>query len=180
VGEYNPQGIAWAAGLFEGEGCLNVYRRARRGKTSGMTGSVQINLGTTDLDVVERFAQIVGVGAICRDIKPVRPEWKPMHKWSAYGFEKVQYVVAMFWPWLGERRRAKAREVLLAARYVQRKGDRQSCPNGHSYAGDNLMLEPIQRGDQHYFARRCKECRTVQARERARRRLGITPDRYRV
>jgi len=41
--------IAWAAGLFEGEGTLNVYRRSS-GKLQ-----VQVRLGMTDRDVVERF-----------------------------------------------------------------------------------------------------------------------------
>lgn len=99
----DPLEIAWAAGLFEGEGCFNAYIR-KSGKIQ-----VQARLTMTDQDVVER------------------------------------------------------------------------CPKGHELSGDNLVLEPFTaaNGNQ-YFVRRCREWRTLQGRERARKRLGIAPEHYRI
>jgi hypothetical protein len=56
--ERTTQHVAWAAGLFEGEGCWNAYVR-KGGKVQ-----MQVRLEMTDKDVVERFAAIVGCGAI--------------------------------------------------------------------------------------------------------------------
>jgi hypothetical protein len=45
--------IAWAAGLFEGEGTI-----------VDSTGSVQLRVKMTDLDVLERLLDVFGVGDI--------------------------------------------------------------------------------------------------------------------
>lgn len=167
--------IAWAAGLFEGEGTIGSYSSGRNG--AGQSITAHLRLGMTDRDVVERFAQVVGFGAI-----HVRPPGTNGHKaifaWQAYGFEKAQALTAMFWPWLGERRRAKARETIIATRATQAMGKRPCCPQGHPYS-ETLWLERIVRNGRVYFARRCRTCRQAQERARKRERLGITPERYR-
>jgi hypothetical protein len=89
----------------------------------------------------------------------------------------VREVIALFLPYMGERRREKALEVLSAgASVMPANGKRTHCPAGHAYDGENLVIE--MRGKQ--AVRRCKACDQRRSRERARRRLGITPDRYRV
>jgi hypothetical protein len=90
--------IAWAAGLFEGEGCF------------AWTGTPSVILGMTDRDIVERFAAIVGFGLLYEE--PRRPPEQTLYRWRANGFENVQAVLAMLWQWLGPRRRARAVEVL--------------------------------------------------------------------
>jgi hypothetical protein len=45
--------IAWAAGLFEGEGTI-----------VDSTGSVQLRVKMTDLDVLEKLFDVFGVGGI--------------------------------------------------------------------------------------------------------------------
>jgi hypothetical protein len=100
--------IAWAAGLFEGEGSFMVayapsYPRA-----------VVI---MTDEDVIRRFGAVVGLGNIrgpyTRKGQPAN-KWKPFWTWSVSGFEKTQAIYAMFWPWLGARRRQRGKELLSA------------------------------------------------------------------
>ncbi len=167
--------IAWAAGLFEGEGCWNAYqRREKNGKMQ-----VQARLAMTDEDVVDRFAAVVGFGTVRRNVirRPGSTD-KPLTEWYTQRRDTVRALIVMFLPYMGERRSARALAILDLGE-AHPLNERTHCPKGHPYEGENLVLEPIKRGDREYFARRCKICRTEQSRERARRRLGIQPDRYR-
>jgi hypothetical protein len=133
----------------------------------------------TDRDVVERFVAIVGVGKV-NPPRQIRPTDKPFHEWAVQNAPDVRAVIALLLPYLGQRRRAMALEVDAAAATIgPHKGQRTHCPKGHPYSGDNLVTEPIKRGDAEYVARRCKMCRNEQARNRKRVELGITPDRFR-
>ncbi len=173
--ERNPLEVAWAAGLFEGEGCVGIYPRPS-GKVQ-----IQIRLGMTDQDVVERFASIMGCGSI-RKGQPGTGGEKPIYEWCVYEAERVREIVELLRPHLGIRRLAKAEEVLrLGADIQSHNAKKTHCPAGHELVGDNLILEPIRRsGDRQYFARRCRECRTIQTRERMRRVKNISPDRFRT
>lgn len=168
--------IAWAAGLFEGEGSffLNQHQHGRR-------ASVAARLAMTDEDVVDRFAVIVGVGYRhkARDSGPAH--WKPLHGWATQAAPDVIFVAELFLPYLGQRRTAKAIEVIAAARMVEvPNGERTHCPQGHPYSGDNLVFETVGVGPKKHLARRCRECRRKGSRDRARRRLGTDPASYRV
>jgi len=96
--------IAWAAALFEGEGCFS--RSPGRG---GPTAT----LAMTDYDVVERFAAIVQVGSITGPKE--RPGGrKPILIWQVGSHEEFQHIVCLFWAWLGARRKERAHELLTA------------------------------------------------------------------
>lgn len=106
--------VAWAAGLFEGEGCFTMtdHAGASRRLTQG-----RIELAMTDEDDVRRFHAVMGFGAVDGPLqRPSRGSRKPYWRWRAWTFETIQATVAMFWPWLGARRRARAREVLSGLR----------------------------------------------------------------
>jgi hypothetical protein len=87
--------------LFEGEG--SFLREA---------GWLRLQIRMTDLDPLERFAEIVGsrvLGPYCyqQDDGSVRkPFWVVQ-----VNCRKVQPVVERMWPWLGTRRRARALEL---------------------------------------------------------------------
>lgn len=53
--------FAWAVGLFEGEGTIHAGRKGPRGASRSQR---RLCLGTTDLDVLQRFHAAVGVGKI--------------------------------------------------------------------------------------------------------------------
>jgi hypothetical protein len=90
--------IAWAAGLFEGEGCLTI--------TGGKAPTVQAILATNDEDVINRFRRIVGFGKI------YKYEQDREFRWVAGRHETVQALIAAFWPWLGSRRQTRAKTIL--------------------------------------------------------------------
>lgn len=112
---------AWCGGLFEGEGCFYGTRKNNRNRAT----SAAANLTMTDFDTVERFAAIIGAGSM--SIKPPIPNHKAALKWELHGFEALQAFTAFIWPWLGQRRRAKAVEVLAAANAQRVR--RRKCPH---------------------------------------------------
>lgn len=166
--------IAWAAGLFEGEGCFS-HRLQRNGNAQ-----VRVALAMTDRDAVERFAAFVGVGEVHGPkANPKQPGWRPVWEWYVQDSARVRAVIALLLPWLCERRRAKALEVDAIAAGILPQGEaRTHCRRGHPYSGDNVTVEPNPKTGG--TARRCRTCRRDQSRERARKRLGIRPENYRV
>jgi hypothetical protein len=106
--DWNREHLAWAGGLFEGEGNLSLQRKVRDRAVP------RAGLGMTDADSVYRFAESIQVG---RTYGPYeRPQGrKPIFNWQAVGFEETQALIALLWPWLGERRRERAKEILAGA-----------------------------------------------------------------
>lgn len=142
---------------------------------------MQIRLEMTDADVVERFADIMGCGNVSKR-RPQRPGWKPLYSWVVYEAEKVRACIEKLLPYFGERRTARAREVLRIGEGVRpHSAKRTHCPEGHPLSGKNLIKEPFKGSNgKQYTARRCRTCRRRQERARARKRLGISPDQFRV
>jgi hypothetical protein len=101
---FTPLDVAWAAGLFEGEGSFVFYatKTSKRRITASLT--------TTDEDVIRKFCSVVGLGVIYgpRCIGTNKPFWQ----WTTTTFEDTQAIVALFWRWLGARRKEKAKEVI--------------------------------------------------------------------
>ena len=97
--------IVWAAGLFEGEGCIDRDHRN--------PNSRRIQIAMTDLDVMERFVDVVGYGKLNGPYSyKTRPNNK--HFWQ-YKIEKrteVLRILKMFLPHFGKRRAAKAIEAI--------------------------------------------------------------------
>ena len=97
---------AWAAGLFEGEGsfCLASARRTQPNATLSMC----------DEGTVKRFHEVIGCGQFYGpwQNKGKGQNGAPYWRWSATSYENVQAALAMMWPWLSPRRRARGAEVL--------------------------------------------------------------------
>jgi hypothetical protein len=109
---YRRDELAWAAGLFEGEGCFSLLQ-GNKASTAG------INM--IDRDVIERFCRIVGFGRVYA--KPPREAHHKMQwQWKVASFEYFQATVALLWPWLGKRRKRRALEILRAKRRYFAKG----------------------------------------------------------
>lgn len=120
---------AWAAGLFDGEGCIVLDRSHAYRRQVGLT------LAMTDRDLVERFRDVVGGGTITIRPPDSGPRKQTLVVWRTGSFELSQYLIAALWPWLGERRRARAREVLtiVAAAQTRRRNQRRPA---HCVADD--------------------------------------------
>jgi len=103
---------AWAAGLFEGEGCICLMPETTRWGGNRRRPWVALSISSTDRDVLERFHMIVGVGGVTFHHRGARPHHKPCWAWHLSARDKVEALLSSFMPWLGQRRRAKAQEAL--------------------------------------------------------------------
>lgn len=98
--------LAWAAGLFEGEGCVTLTKR--RAPQSPTAVAV---LTSTDLDVVESFRTAVGLGSI-RALKQRQSHHKQAWEWRIQSFHNVNKLFQLLAPWLHERRTKRFKWVL--------------------------------------------------------------------
>ena len=55
--------LAWAAGIFDGEGCLRIYR-SRHGNSRRWSYGADLRVRMTGAVVIHRLREIFGVGAI--------------------------------------------------------------------------------------------------------------------
>lgn len=97
--------IGYAAGLFDGEGCLSTSPYAR---PSGLRHHCDIFLGMQNRAALERFQRVVGVGTITR-----------RHDLWMYWVSgaKSGHVVRMLLPYLTAKREAAALYVEFAATF---------------------------------------------------------------
>ncbi len=103
---------AWAAGLFEGEGCV-INRRRKPPQEKYWKRGLSVQMG--DGDVVQRFAAVVGAGSVrhqTNDI-PSRPDhWTTMWCWSCTNWPDIERILNELLPYLGMRRREAALALL--------------------------------------------------------------------
>ena len=163
--------LTLAAGFFNGEGCIGLYRGGPYTRTP------RISLSQKDPRELYRFLEIVGLGYIYH-----RPPRRGLNKISDYtigNHAPVQAIIAMLWLGLSEAKREQAIRVLSAWRIDQRAHRNRSkyrteCPHGHPYSEENTEW----RTDKYGVTRRhCLACRREvypQAkREAAKRRLAV-------
>lgn len=120
--------VAWAAGLFEGEGCISIYAEDRP----------RLSMAMTDRDVMERFQSIVGGllnGPLPRRMSRNGTLCQALWEWRLSGIDDVTRCLDAFLPYLGARRRARAADVI--AQYhesgVKRRPARGNRRTSHCY-----------------------------------------------
>jgi hypothetical protein len=151
--------VAWAAGLFEGEGCI-VYR----GRTAA-----ELILGTTDEDIAQRFAAVMGYGSVSTEERT--GTHKTLYRWYLSEGTKIAEVLTLLMPHFGARRRQRAADTLARLRDNRgRNGTKTHCPRGHEYTPENTAHSTS-------GSRTCIACRRERQRETARlkREAATTP-----
>jgi hypothetical protein len=137
--------IAWAAGLFEGEGCI---------ANGTSRHSVHLQLVMTDEDVVRRFHRIVGVGAVALREPPslVGRGCKTQWSWYVYSVEDVRRTLVEFLPYFGTRRRERAEQAFSTLSGNRgARALRTTCLRGHPYDENNTRYHAD-------GSRYCREC----------------------
>lgn len=98
--------LAWAAGFFDGEGCVTLCK-----------GYARISITSTDLDMLERFRDAVGRGEIY-DREGYQNSLGSKRQWQyAVGnLEDIELIYVFIGPFLCLRRLERFEEVLKMAR----------------------------------------------------------------
>lgn len=130
---WTRENLAWAAGLFEGEGCIAVSRRANK-----LHDQWSLVLASTDLDVLKRLQTVVGMGNITGPLG--RSDHKPYWTWRVTRREHVYALLVAIYPWLLQRRQDRALEC-LAAINKQGYGVRR-CAQGHLWNRASVVRRP--------------------------------------
>lgn len=118
--------IAWAAGIFEGEGNISAGAESYTSKATGARRTyfkVYLQIHMTDEDVIRRVQSVLGG----RVTGPYRyTSGKQYWVWAVTGHDEAVDVFEALYPWLGERRREQGRHAFIATRFTVYRGDRSA------------------------------------------------------
>lgn len=103
---WNREDLAWAAGLFEGEGFVGPHDY-RKHRPAWMMAVVM-----TDEDVVRRFHRIVGVGTVCGPAKPRAEGHLPTWRWQVASRKYIYALCVALWPFMGRRRQERMTQAI--------------------------------------------------------------------
>ena len=144
----SPRDIAWAAGLFEGEGSFGT-------RPQGITASITM----TDRDVIDRFSALFPFGT---RYERILPSGKTAYRWCVTKQSAAAGLMMTLYALMGSRRQSKIRECLAAwrARPLPKRMW-TVCKHGHPLAGENLRI--VHEGT--YVKRRCVECARLRQRK---------------
>ena len=160
--------MAWAAGLFEGEG--SAICRPAGGRRRGFQRRLQLPM--TDRDVLERFAAVVGAGTVraTKKAKTSRPR-KQGYIWTTSRWSHIERIAGLFYPWLSAKRRAQVDALLSNPPFRGGNANKLFCLRGHPLTGPDAQIYLY--GN----ARECKQCKRARYEEARveRKRLGSPP-----
>lgn len=147
--------IAWFAGIFEGEGCFSIEKN----------GNTKLTVGMCDKDIIDRIKALFPIHQNVTPVqpKPMQPHYsqpKMRYVWRVSDPDEVVRITNLILPFLGERRTAKANEVLesIATRAERDKRlNKTHCRQGHELTPENTKVR--REGDRTYRA--CKICYKV-------------------
>lgn len=146
-------GIAWFAGIFEGEGCMVIEKN----------GNTKLDVSMTDPDIIERIREMFPKchNSTPFQSKPVRPGYnlpKLRYTWRVSDPQEVRRIIVLMLPYFGERRSARARQVIehLDTRpgIGSYQRNKTHCAKGHEYTEENT----IRGRDGNASYRRCRLC----------------------
>ena len=107
--------IAWAAGLFEGEGSISAFGTRKHQRS--------ITLAMTDEDVILRFAAVMKIGKVygpyAHKVGTSRENYKQYWRWTVADKDGVTIAAQMLLPFMGQRRSAKLKEAIEAVSLLQ-------------------------------------------------------------
>lgn len=112
--------VAWAAGLFEGEGSFGVT--AGRGDQCALVASMAM----VDEDVMCRFHEVVGVGFLISTERT--KNGKQVFRWGTKNMLEALHVADLLGPWLGERRRLQVRAAIARRLAFEAENPKRRTP----------------------------------------------------
>jgi hypothetical protein len=170
----DEEGLAWAAGLFDGEGSVYLAKHRSHPGYFRAEAAITQSDGKGMPFVLTRFRAITSLG-FAKGPYPAPPGHDPVYRWKLYRATDVQRMITMIRPWLGAVKRDQADHVISIVnsqpplpRGNPAWGNRKThCVNGHEYA--TARIRPFRsRGKNPAPRRASKQCLAC-ARDHARR-----------
>lgn len=104
--------LAWAAGFFDGEGCIFVRHTTRhKGGTTGKMYpllTVETAIAQVRPEPLHRFHAAINVGRVSGPYTPKRTTHSPYYRWLTAGRPSVRTVLVTLWPYLSAPKREQA------------------------------------------------------------------------
>ena len=133
----DPYWLGWAAGIVDGEGCIQIVKRQGvKGYTYYLT---RLSVTNTDPRVTERFKAAFG-GSISRQRMMKSTRQKTKYQWMVNA-TKAERIILLLRPWLLVK--AEQADIALAARQYRQYGARSLGPYGGTT--DQNALEWLRR-----------------------------------
>jgi len=101
--------IAWAAGIFEGEG--SIYQVGREQSNGKYNTQIVLQVKMTDQDVVHKFQEVLDRRGNIYFENRTKPRYKDQWTWRCARRAQCVEIITLFWPYLGKRRKSKAIEL---------------------------------------------------------------------
>lgn len=101
--------VAWAAGLFEGEGSFYVWKYKRGEKEYAY---IRVAITSSDIDVLQKFIEATGYGYLKISKRNYAPHHKQCWQLMVTNEEEVIALFKMMRPYLSRRRKIQFREAL--------------------------------------------------------------------
>lgn len=183
----DPTWWAWAAGLWDGEGCSALLRhRTHAGYLTPELSVTQSSLVGSP-QILIRFMGIVGCGALSGPYRQ-RNATMDVYRWKAAARADAEAVLAGLWPHLGTVKRAQAQRLLdtLAAQPPLPRGNPQwgshktHCVHGHEYATARVRPYVSRgKGEPRRFDQLCLVCLREYARAQREKKRSAATDGHR-
>jgi hypothetical protein len=102
----SDEDLAWFAGLFEGEGCINICYRPNPSKKSRKPYYLMTRLAIkmTDLDTLEKVHSLFGGGLVPTKVPAGR---KPCWTWTLGDKLKISSLGHLVFPYMSARRQLR-------------------------------------------------------------------------
>lgn len=97
---------AWAAGFYEGEGCIQAGK------------GISLTISQNEREPLDRFLAIFDCGTIYGPYTKNRKN--PIFTYKVSGLDQVERIVSAMEPWLSERRKTQAASAIAHRRMMTR------------------------------------------------------------
>lgn len=115
--------LGWVCGLLEGEGSF-VHKRQKRGSQT------RVSILMTDLDTIERFANLVGVTAKIWTVFPKGDNRKPLYGAVLCGHAAIRLMKIVL-PYMGQRRTNKINSIIADWTQLPHRREPKQPPTCH-------------------------------------------------
>lgn len=138
---------AWAAGFWDGEGCVSVARRSNTNRPRIVAEVAQVHP-----EVLHRFKRAVGFGKVYGPYEQKNPNAQPFYVWRVESAQDVNNLRLILFQYLSSVKKAQL-DKAVAARLLWENNP--TCKSGHSLTKG--------KADKYY----CRECVSANGRANA-------------